>query len=51
MSTTPSTEALSQQEQPPWVSRAAFPLLVAIYFVTEALLGASECLVELDYAQ
>jgi fatty acid desaturase len=41
MSTTPSTGVLSQQEQPPWVSRAAFPLLVAIYFVTEAALLAS----------
>src|ERR1700747_1723526 len=41
MSTTPSTEVLSQQEQPPWVSRAAFPLLVAIYFVTEAALLTS----------
>ena len=41
MSTTPSTEVLSQQEQPPWVSRAAFPLLVAIYFVSEAALLTS----------
>src|ERR1700747_2622773 len=41
MSTTPSTEVLSQQEQPPWVSRAAFPLLAGIYFVTEAALFAS----------
>jgi fatty acid desaturase len=41
MSTTPSTEVLSQQEQPPWVSRAAFPLLASIYFVTEAALFAS----------
>jgi fatty acid desaturase len=41
MSTTPSTEVLSQKEQPPWVSRAAFPLLVAIYFVTEAALLTS----------
>src|ERR1700758_3641157 len=41
MSTTPSTEVLSQQEQPPWVSRAAFPLLAIIYFVTEAALFAS----------
>jgi fatty acid desaturase len=41
MSTTPSTEVLSQEERPPWVSRAAFPLLAAIYFVTEAALGWS----------
>ena len=41
MSTTPSTEVSILQEQPPWVSRAAFPLLVVIYFVTEAALGAS----------
>jgi fatty acid desaturase len=41
MSTTPSTEVSTLQEQPPWVSRAAFPLLVVIYVVTEAALGAS----------
>jgi len=41
MSTTPSTDVLSQEAQPPWVSRAAFPLLAAIYFVTEAALGIS----------
>src|ERR1700740_2650901 len=41
MSTTPSTEVSSQQERPPWVSRAAFPLLAGIYFVTEAALFAS----------
>ncbi|HEX4201316.1 MAG TPA: fatty acid desaturase [Chthoniobacterales bacterium] len=41
MSTTRSTEVLSQAEQPTWVSRAAFPLLTAIYFSTEAALGVS----------
>ena len=41
MSTTRSTEVLSQAEQPTWVSRAAFPLLTAIYFTTEAALGVS----------
>jgi fatty acid desaturase len=41
MSTTRSTEVLSQAEQPTWVSRAAFPLLTAIYFLTEAALGVS----------
>src|ERR1700736_6162654 len=41
MSTTRSTEVLSQEEQPTWVSRAAFPLLTAIYFITEAALGIS----------
>ena len=41
MSTTRSTEVLSQAEQPTWVSRAAFPLLTAIYFITEAALGVS----------
>jgi fatty acid desaturase len=41
MSTTRSTEVLSHVEQPPWVSRAAFPLLTAIYFITEAALGIS----------
>ena len=41
MSTTRSTEVLSQAEQPTWVSRAAFPLLSAIYFITEAALGVS----------
>jgi fatty acid desaturase len=39
MSTTPSTGTLIEQEQPPWVSRAAFPLLVAILCVNEAALG------------
>jgi len=39
MSTTPSTGSLIEQEQPPWVSRAAFPLLVAILCVNEAALG------------
>jgi fatty acid desaturase len=39
MSTTPSTGTLIKQEQPPWVSRAAFPLLVAILCVNEAALG------------
>jgi fatty acid desaturase len=32
---------LGQAEQPTWVSRAAFPLLTAIYFTTEAALGVS----------
>ena len=41
MSTTRSTEVLSQVEQPTWVSRAAFPLLTAIYFITEVALGIS----------
>ena len=41
MSTTRSTEVLSQAEQPTWVSRAAFPLLTAIYFSSEAALGVS----------
>src|SRR6202011_3012884 len=41
MSTTRSTEVLSQEEQPTWVSRAAFPLLTAIYFITEAALVIS----------
>ena len=39
MSTTPSTDILSEQEQPPWVSRAAFQLLAALYFVSEAALA------------
>ena len=40
MSTTSSTEALIQQ-QPPWVSRAAFPLLAALFFITQAVLGVT----------
>jgi fatty acid desaturase len=39
MSTTPSAGTLIEQAQPPWVSRAAFPLLVAILCVNEAALG------------
>jgi fatty acid desaturase len=41
MSTTPSTDNLIQQEQPPWVSRAAFRLLTAIFFITQAALGVT----------
>ncbi|MBV9276018.1 MAG: fatty acid desaturase [Verrucomicrobia bacterium] len=39
MSTIPAKDVLIEQEQPPWVSRAAFPLLAAIFFVNQALLG------------
>jgi fatty acid desaturase len=39
MSTTTSTSSLIEQELPPWVSRVAFPLLVAMLFVNEAALG------------
>ncbi len=41
MNTTPSTQAVLEPEQPHWVSRAAFPVLVSIFFLNQAALGAA----------
>jgi fatty acid desaturase len=39
MNITPSTETLLEPQQPHWVSRAAFPLLAAVFFLNQAALG------------
>src|SRR6202048_3665297 len=41
MNTTPPTENLIESPQPHWVSRAAFPILAAIFFVNQAALGTA----------
>jgi fatty acid desaturase len=41
MNTTPSTETLLEPQQPHWVSRAAFPVLAAIFFLNQAALGTA----------
>ena len=41
MNTTPSTETLLEPQQPHWVSRAAFPLLAAVFFLNQAALGTA----------
>jgi fatty acid desaturase len=41
MNTTSPTENVAETAQPHWVSRAAFPILTAIFFLNQAALGAS----------
>ncbi len=41
MNTTPSTETLLEPQQPHWVSRAAFPVLAAVFFLNQAALGTA----------
>ena len=41
MNTTPSTDNLVEPPPPHWVSRAAFPILAAIFFLNQAALGTS----------
>ena len=41
MNTTPPTENLLEPSQPHWVSRAAFPILAAIFFLNQAALGVA----------
>src|SRR5271165_3964453 len=41
MNITPPTEDLLEPPQPHWVSRAAFPILAAIFFLNQAALGAA----------
>jgi fatty acid desaturase len=41
MNTTPPTENLLEPHRPHWVSRAAFPILAAIFFVNQVALGAA----------
>jgi fatty acid desaturase len=41
MKTTPSTETLLEAQQPHWVSRAAFPVLTAVFFLNQAALAAA----------
>src|SRR3984893_15137470 len=41
MNTTPTTESLLDSPQPHWVSRAAFPILAAIFFLNQAALGTA----------
>ena len=39
MNTTSTTEDMTEPEEPHWLSRAAFQLLIIIFFVTQAALG------------
>jgi fatty acid desaturase len=41
MNTTPPTENLLETAQPHWVSRAAFPILAAVFLLNQAALAAS----------
>jgi fatty acid desaturase len=41
MNTSPPTENLLEAPQPHWVSRAAFPILAAIFFLNQAALGTA----------
>jgi fatty acid desaturase len=41
MNTTPVTEKLLEPPSPHWVSRAAFPILAAVFFLNQAALGAA----------
>jgi fatty acid desaturase len=41
MNPTPLTESLLESSQPHWVSRAAFPVLVAIFFLNQVALAAA----------
>ena len=41
MNTTPTTEKLLEPPSPHWVSRAAFPILAAVFFLNQAALGAA----------
>lgn len=41
MNTTPATEKLLEPPSPHWVSRAAFPILAAVFFLNQAALGAA----------
>jgi fatty acid desaturase len=41
MNTTPPTENALETTQPHWVSRAAFPILAAIFFLNQAALAAA----------
>jgi fatty acid desaturase len=41
MNTTPQTENVLETPQPHWVSRAAFPILAAIFFLNQAALGTA----------
>ena len=39
MNATPTTETTIEPHEPHWLSRAAFQLLIVIFFVTQAALG------------
>jgi hypothetical protein len=41
MNITPPTEDLLESPQPHWVSRAAFPIVAAIFFLNQAALGVA----------
>jgi fatty acid desaturase len=41
MNATPPLETLTEPHQPHWVSRTAFPVLVAIFFLNQAALGTA----------
>jgi fatty acid desaturase len=41
MNTTPPAEQLLEPAKPHWVSRAAFPILAAVFFLNQAALGAA----------
>src|SRR5258708_17340845 len=41
MNTMPSTETLLEPQQPHWVSRAAFPVLAAVFFLNQVALGTA----------
>ena len=41
MNTTRSTETLLEAQQPHWVSRAAFPVLTAVFFLNQAALATA----------
>jgi fatty acid desaturase len=41
MNTTPPTEKLLEPHRPHWVSRAAFPVLVTVFFLNQAALGTA----------
>jgi hypothetical protein len=41
MKSTPLTENLIEPRSPHWVSRAAFPVLVAIFYLSEVALGVA----------
>jgi fatty acid desaturase len=41
MNTTPTTDTLLEPQKPHWVSRAAFPILAAVFFLNQALLATA----------
>ena len=41
MNTTPTTDTLLEPRKPHWVSRAAFPILAAVFFLNQAVLATA----------